>query len=422
MSRVVCVPQQMLPQHLERGAVYYSMYAASGHPDVGSVATGLLDDLELKGVYPSLAAWDFATFALSVGAADLAIQRASSADGWTRVIELDIALQSPDLFIARKAEIEEMLRFLTGDFWSLTFMEGGRPRPQSAAPARFDADCVCLLSGGMDSLVGAIDLTAMGKRPLFVSQLVKGNREDQHHLAQQLGGADRHLLWNINVRSTVKHELSTRARSIVFYAFAAMAASALPDINPLHVFVPENGFISLNIPLNPGRMGSLSTKTTHPVFLRHLQELWDALGLGATIHTSFKHMTKGEVLLGCRDQAAMDRLMPRTTSCGKFGRLNQHCGRCVPCLVRRAAFFRAGKTDPTPSYLHTNLRVAAPSSNANDTNAVAAAYLRYRLEGLRPLAAGALIFATPAERQDYERVVGAGITELGAYLEHEGII
>jgi hypothetical protein len=422
MSHVVCVPQQMLPQQLERDAVYYSMYTATGRPGVGTVATGLLDDLEIKGVYPSLAAWDFATFALSVGAADLAIQRATSADGWTRVIELDIALQVPDPFVARKAVIEEMLRYLTGDFWNLTFLEGGRPKPQSTAPTRFDADCVCLLSGGMDSLVGAIDLTTIGKKPLYVSQLVKGNREDQHHFAQQLGGVDRHLLWNINVRSEVEHELSTRARSIVFYAFAAMAASALPDVNPLHVFVPENGFISLNIPLNPGRMGSLSTKTTHPVFLSHLQELWNALGLGATIHTPFKYLTKGEVLLGCRDQDRMDRLMPRTTSCGKYGRLNQHCGRCVPCLVRKAAFFRAGKDDPTPNYLHTNLRDAAPSGNANDTNAVATAYLRYRSEGLRPLAAGALTFAPAAERQDYERVVGAGITELGNFLEHEGII
>lgn len=111
------------------------------------------------------------------------------------------------------------------------------------------------------------------------------------------GGADRHLLWNSNVRSTVDHELSTRARSIVFYGFAALAASALPDIEPLYVYVPENGFISLNIPLNPGRMGSLSTKTTHPVFLHHLQDLWDTLGIGATFHSPYKYLTKGEVLI-----------------------------------------------------------------------------------------------------------------------------
>jgi hypothetical protein len=90
--------------------------------------------------------------------------------------------------------------------------------------------------------------------------------------------------------------------------------------------------------------------------------------------------------------------------------------------VRRAAFLRAGKPDPTPSYLHRNLKGAAPSGNASDINAVAIAYLRYRSEGLRPLAAGALTFAPAPDRHAYERVVEAGINELGAYLKHEGII
>lgn len=422
MSRVICLPQQMLPRNLECGTVYYSMYTASQRQDVGSVGTGLLDDLELKGIYPSLSAWDFATFALAVGASDLAVQRSNSSDGWTRVIEMEVALQNPEPFTAHKRGIEEMLRFLTGDFWHLTFHEGGRPRALSTAPARFDADCVCLLSGGMDSLVGAIDITALGKKPLFVSQLVKGNREDQHHFARRLGGADRHLLWNSNVRSTVDHELSTRARSIVFYGFAALATSALPDIDPLYVYVPENGFISLNIPLNAGRMGSLSTKTTHPVFLHHLQGLWDALGIGARFHSPYKYLTKGEVLLGCRDGALMNQLMPRTTSCGKYGRLNEHCGRCLPCLVRRAAFFRADMPDPTASYRYGNLKANAPSGNANDTHAAAIAYLRYLSNGVGPLAAGALIFAASYERASFQRVVEAGISELGTYLDHEGII
>ncbi len=422
MSRVICLPQQMLPHDLERDAMYYSMYTASQRQDVGSIATGLLEDLELKGIFPSLPAWDFATFALAVNAADLAVQRSNSADGWTRTIELEVALQNPAPFVARTHSIEKMLRFLTGDFWRLTFLGGGRPRSLSTAPARFDADCVCLLSGGMDSLIGAIDLTELGKKPLFVSQLVKGNREDQHHFAHRLGGAERHLLWNSNVRSTVDHEISTRARSIVFYGFAALAASALPDIDPLHVYVPENGFISLNIPLTPGRMGSLSTKTTHPVFLHHLQELWDGLGIGAKFHSPYKGLTKGEALLGCRNSSLMNELMPRTTSCGKYGRLNEHCGRCLPCLVRRAAFFKADLPDPTPSYRFGDLRTDVPAGNANDTNAVAIAYLRYRASGIKPLAAGALTFAAPDERALYERVIEAGLVELGTYLEHEDVI
>jgi hypothetical protein len=34
-------------------------------------------------------------------------------------------------------------------------------------------------------------------------------------------------------------------------------------------------------------------------------------------------------------------------SCGKGKRLNKHCGWCVPCLIRRAAFFKAEIADLT---------------------------------------------------------------------------
>ena len=78
--------------------------------------------------------------------------------------------------------------------------------------------------------------------------------------------------------------------------------------------------------------------------------------------------------------------------------------------------------DPTPSYFYDDLQSAAPPGNANDTNAVSIAYLRYRNEGIPSLAAGALTFAPTSERAAYQRVVEAGISELGAYLMHEGII
>lgn len=422
MSRVICVPPALLPRRRRRADTYLSLYSATEHDDVGSIATGMLDVLRFKGCNPSIPAWDFLTFALAVGAADLAVLREQSADGWTRVIELEIALHDPSPFLARQAGIEEMLRFLTGDFWHLTFVRNGVPPPRSTAPTRFDADCVSLLSGGMDSLIGAIDLTEQGLRPLFVSQSVRGNLDDQHHIAAQVGGTSRHLLLNNNVRMTGPREISTRARSIIFYGYAALAVSALSGVSEATVYVPENGFISLNIPLTPGRIGSLSTRTTHPVFLGQLQQLWDGIGLAAKFESPYKHVTKGEAMLACRDIPLMNRLMPRTTSCGKFGRLNEHCGRCLPCLVRRAAFLKAGRRDPTRSYRYQDLRSSAPSGNTNDVNAAATAYLRFRSDGVESLIAGALSFASPDERPALARVVSHGLQEVGTFLEREGLV
>ncbi|EPT6991463.1 hypothetical protein ACVR2S_003835 [Cronobacter turicensis] len=93
MNRVICLPRNKIPSTLQNNAVYYSMFMPSEFKGVGSIATGLLDDPVLKKTNPSPASWDFMTFALAVNAADLAIKRSNSADGWTRIIELEVALK-----------------------------------------------------------------------------------------------------------------------------------------------------------------------------------------------------------------------------------------------------------------------------------------------------------------------------------------
>ena len=49
----------------------------------------------------------------------------------------------------------------------------------------------------------------------------------------------------------------------------------------------------------------------------------------------------------CKRQEDLKSLAIQSMSCGKSGRINMHCGRCVPCIIRRAAFHRAGIADTT---------------------------------------------------------------------------
>ncbi|MXE16511.1 DNA-binding protein, partial [Escherichia coli] len=61
-------------------------------------------------------------------------------------------------------------------------------------------------------------------------------------------------------------DITMRTRSLNFLALAAVGACAVQEISQqekIDFFVPENGFISLNAPLTPRRIGSLSTRTTH---------------------------------------------------------------------------------------------------------------------------------------------------------------
>lgn len=426
MTRVVCTHPDLLPDQLAPSVDYFTVYRSSGNAQVSTVGTGLLRDMEDCGLNPNIAIWDFTTFALAVSAADQAVPRNQTADGWTRIIDLDIALSDPLPFQATTRHLESMLRVLTGDFWRLTFTEGGEPAPRSTAPTRYDADCVSLLSGGLDSLVGAIDLSQLGLRPLFVSQMAKGDSETQVHFARRLGGQNRHLQWNHNIRVAHPTERSTRARSIVFFAFAALAAGELQAQNGggVRVFVPENGFISLNIPLNAGRAGSLSTKTTHPVFLDQLQCVFQTLQIPVSLERPYAFKTKGELMRECSDQQLLAELVGRSTSCGRYGYYNYtHCGRCVPCLVRRASFVASGIPDTTRTGYHfANLGVAGRRSGPNDIGAVAGAVLRMQTQGTRSLMAGQLAFSRPPQRAAYERVVSQGLMELGILLQQEGVL
>ena len=421
MKKVMCCPESLLPAPLDPDVAYFTMFSSTRREDIGHVAMELPTAIRRDGLAPSVRAWDFAAIASAVAASDRAIQRNDSADGWTRVIELSICLAEPAVWDAERAGLESLLRFLTGDFWTLHFLPGGVKVPKAKKPTQRNADCVCLLSGGIDSLVGAIDQTSAGKKPLFVSQVVRGDRDTQARFAAALGGSDRHCQWSFAVGHPGLYELSTRARSMVFFAFAALAASAIPSTQdePVEIVVPENGFISLNVPLGPGRLGSLSTKTTHPVYMAGIQALWDAVGIHARLSLPYLGMTKGELLLNCADPTQLARLIGESTSCGKYQRHLMHCGECVPCMVRRAAFLKAKLNDTTAKGYSCD-RLAL--SESKDVGAAAGSYLRYQDKGIRRFVGAALSFASKNERGRYEDVVARGMDELGQLLSSHGVI
>ena len=437
MKRFTCCPLENIPDELEPGLEYFSLYSSykPRRANVGHIAIQLQRDIRRAGIEVSSLAWDFASIALSVVAADSACSRSNSADGWTRQIEVNIYLQDPLIWYSQKTNLEQTFRFLTGDFWKLNFLPGGSgpPRPNRSQLRRYDSDCVSLVSGGVDSLVGAIDLSSSGEQPIFISRIVTGDKEIQNQIAERLGATERHFQWSFTSPSPNERETSSRGRSLIFFAYAILAASALESSDePVPIYVPENGFISLNIALTPSRLGSLSTKTTHPIYLKGLQNVLDAVGINARLvfPLGYQYKTKGEIIEGCLDPDLLLDLVPNSTSCGKYGRHKKtHCGRCVPCLVRRAAFLRAGIDDPTsPStafgrpYVFMDLSRALSEKSSQDIRAAASAYLRYKQQGINSLIRGGLSFASSQERNQYKGVVERGIEEIGQLLIHHGVI
>ena len=417
--KILCSSIDALPNNLPAGTRAFTFLEASSRADVGRIACGWNRELENAGYAPSVPVWDFVLFCFAVYAADVAVLRKGSADGWTRQIELDITLNDPGPWEANRATAEAMLRVLSGDFWTLRFLPGG-PTPPRGQRQLCDRDCVALLSGGLDSLIGGIDATAQGRRPIFVSQLAFEDSARQIAYAHALGGGEWHQQWSHKVVFGGKKETSTRARSMAFYGLAVLATSLL-TVNRPEILVPENGFISINPPLLPGRMASLSTRTTHPQFMGLVQILIDAIGVGAHLSMPYRFKTKGEMLEQCADQVLLAKYGCDTTSCGRFRTYNRmHCGRCVPCMVRKAAFLRWGVTDTT-TYKFSSLSTAGKKS-ADDPMAVACAVLAAEQRGVDSFLGATLSFASEADRQHYRRVAENGLAELAALLRRDGVL
>lgn len=433
MRKIVCAPENLIPQQLEEGTKYFSIYSNPRRENVGYFGSTLVRDIQRAGLRPSEKIWDFNTIALSVAAADNSLTRKDSADGWTRQIDLIVHLCNPSVWESAKREFEKTLRFLTGDFWSLTFKDRGVSLP--VQPDRefnlfessdFDEDCVCLLSGGVDSLAGAIDLVTEGRSPIFVSQVVRGDADTQRTYAERICPESHHFQWNHNIHlPDDESEGSTRGRSIIFFAFAALAASAIQSQpgSPANIYVPENGFISLNIPLNSGRMGSFSTKTTHPVYLKGIQSIWNEVGISLNLIMPYQFKTKGEVLAECKNQQLLKELVFQSVSCGKYRVYKmQHCGRCVPCLVRRAAFQHWGEVDQTSGGYYSEQLERINHGNPDDVGAAANACLVAEQSGIHRVITGNLSFADHQNRSDFEGVFSRGLSEVKELLLGKGVI
>lgn len=323
------------------------------------------------GLTPSETTVDLALLAATVTAADTRISRNLNAqDLWTREIALHIPVAAPELWNSQIVLLSKLLNFLTGDRWSLQFHErpeidGGLVRA-SSQPRTINPTSICLFSGGLDSFIGAIDLLSQGFTPLFISHYwdtitCKYQRECSNLLSEYFEQPFDHISARVGFsRKTIEGaggEDTLRGRSFLFFALAAMAADAVG--NEIVINVPENGLISLNVPLDPLRVGALSTRTTHPYYMARYNELLRNLGIDARLDNPYAFKTKGEMALQCRDLLFLRQHAANTMSCSSpqsrrydpdpTERAPKHCGRCVPCLIRRASLFSAfGRDDNTP--------------------------------------------------------------------------
>jgi hypothetical protein len=423
--RLICAPKgykfKSNPESLE-----VVLYGHADRQTRGSAGEAAKDGIIDANLSPAPKAWDFLSLALAVIAADLAGHRTRSPDGWTREFQMEVAVVDPAFWNGQSLLVNRLLAFLTTDIWDVSFIEGGfLPKPP-AKPLLPAEDYVALLSGGLDSLIGVLDLVAQGTKPFVVSQTVRGDAENQRAFAKAIGGGLRHLQVNHNTDvPDPESPPSQRARSLIFIAYGILASTTLNKYRAggaVTLYVCENGFISVNPPLTDMRLGSLSTRTTHPAFLKLIEELLDNAGLHISVQNPYQLKTKGEMLRDCADKKLRDALASTTTSCGRFLQHGyKHCGRCVPCLVRRAAFRSAGMSDGTKYVFEDLGRDDDAYAGFDDVRSVAMALAEVQSEGLENWLGTALSMAQLGDIAPLQGMVGRALDELGALLTFHGV-
>ena len=441
---------------------FYTFYTEDPAQQANRVSfTKLLKSLRKLHLLPTATGLDFLNVAATIYAADTCIERHRyAADGWTRQLHLFIPVSDPALWQAQDTLLAEMLNFLTGDLWQLTFRASSDSitvAKRTMPPTSYNTDTICLFSGGMDSFLGAMKLLEAGTRPLLVGHAKSSDVSEFRNkaaaaLTQRYATLDPQLV-EAYVRvgkpqeqgKAVTGENTERGRSFLFLALGAACASALPapatgQRKQLHI--PENGFITLNLPLTPLRLGAYSTRTTHPYYLSLMQRLFDALHLETTITNPFEFKTKGEMLRESADPSFVARVdtmscsRPATRNANTEGAGKRHCGRCVPCIIRRAALKKAGlpdtntqlRADGYPTY-RTDIYTEALRVSTNDNapgkgeHVMSLRYLSQRAHTKPNFLAAAIRLTGPlADPTASLAVYKRGLTEVEAVLRQVTIV
>lgn len=348
---------------------------------------------------------DLFVIGISIFALDKRISRRLFTDCWTRNISVSIPVLKLDKWLETEKKWNDTLSFLTGDRWDIHFRKCTKVYSQRENKNRIHlninkCDCVSLFSGGLDSYCGAIKLLEDGKSPCLIghNEYPKLRKKQEKFVedfqkiysSQEVKfisfSANSRAPRNMNNEKLEGGENTSRGRSLLFLCAAISIAGILGEDIP--VYIPENGFIGLNIPLTNSRKGTCSTRTTHPYFLNSFLEILKSVGINNPIINFFAYSTKREIVDSVMNKEAFKIHYIDTISCSHpcLARYNKkghneypiNCGYCYPCLIRKSSLL--DKKDFKYSYdaeTKEFLKEYGETEKASDLRAVISTVYRY---------------------------------------------
>lgn len=313
---------------------------------------------------------DFMHVAAGIYAVDRICKRKTERGNDHGVRGLDVTFAVYDLaFWQQRAVVDslvEILSFLTGDDWMLSFSPAKRRLDSDGyedflpLPRPFQPRHAALYSGGLDSAAGLANRLLAGAGEFILMTVthqsglhsrVESQLKQLKSILKQSMGLDVKVLHSTlktalsggKSKSLRMQERTQRSRAFLFFTCAAVAANAY-DLDRIEVF--ENGVGAINLPVMTGMLGDgLGTRGAHPTFLRLMSDLASQV-MGSTVRFElvFATKTKAEMISDINEPSlaiwAQQSRSCMHTSLRQTGKT--HCGQCAACIERRQAFAAAG--------------------------------------------------------------------------------
>lgn len=403
--------------------------------------TNIFKEFKSSKIEPRDTVEDLLHMSLGIYTADQVVSRKIYGfQEWSRHFKLFMPVSSIEKWKEVKEDLEKLLSFLSGDKWEVFFrqeavVEGKQTKLISENnPEKIEK--VALFSGGMDSFIGAIDLLEENKKISFVSHYKRGaDKSAQTTLYENLRkkyGEDSFTNYQFYLQPNQQHENATkeetsRARSFLFLCLGLIIANTLDE--NIEFIVPENGLISLNVPLTGTRLSSHSTRTTHPYYLSMFRKITLEIGIKNPIRNPYQWKTKGEMMVECSNQDLLKSLNSTTLSCSHAEnsrysgmRPGIQCGYCIPCVIRQAAEKKSGISGT--EYVH-DVTQNVPSQklvSGSDIRAFKLSLKRLETKSRRNimfdiLSSGPIPFDNKNELDEYISVYERGMNEVKEFLE-----
>jgi len=324
----------------------------------------------LQGMFPFVSdrSLDLVEIAAGVYGVDRAYRRSrtKSNEAGARVLPIRFHVSDPAFWgqPAVTNQIAEILHFLTGDLWLISFAQGGRA--SRAGQTAIDlgwgrlASHLALYSGGLDSAAGLANELLNGHRDFVLlttghQTSIRGRAIRQLKSLKSIlptAASLTHLAFVVNLQNPARlrsQEMTQRSRAFLFCAAAAVVAASC-DVRAVHVY--ENGHGAFNLPFSSGALsGGFSTKGAHPAFLRMMSELAsETLSKPINFVLPFADVTKAEMVARLIKTPGLGEWATTSRSCVHSSWREPgigHCGQCPACIERHQTFVVARVQDQT---------------------------------------------------------------------------